>query len=242
MSLEFFNADTILLWILTLILSTVAIILLAILSARIYNTVSDKKAEKLKFSYQRHLVIYLTEEGESSKRSSDKIQRLAKSSVKKKNLLLDALLDLNHNFSGEYSTKVNELYYTLALHKISYRKLQNPFWFRKIKGIYELSSMKYSEAYDRILPLTNHRNPNVRRAARVATVKLNQKQGLIDLKDTPGQISKWTQICIISILKREPVKLSDAEILLLKKGSNKYINELGNELEQLNHADRHRIL
>ncbi len=206
------------------------------MASRIYNRINDKKKKRLTAIYHKYLVNYLTETGEKSQKASQKIQQLTRSNKKNKMILLKSLLDLNYNFSGGYSTKTNELYHTLQLYSFSREKLKSPFWSKKVKGVYELSSMEDTDSYDMILPLSNHRNPNVRRAARVALVTLNKKQGLLDLKDTYGEISKWTQICIISILKREPTKLSETEINLLKMGDNKYINELGTELDKLNYA------
>ncbi|SFT39496.1 hypothetical protein SAMN05216474_0316 [Lishizhenia tianjinensis] len=224
------NTDSILLLIVGLTLGSALVVFLLIVSIKFYFIERDKHIKQLTNVLEDCLVDFLLHENEIADRAFARIQKLMKSKTNQ-NITIELLLNLNHNFSGVYAEKAYDLYEALALQEVSMAKLKSRKWHQKIRGMYELSTLEYEEAFDAIAAYINHPNDDVKRNARVSLVKIKRKEALIALKDLEGSMSLWTFINIIATLKRNPVKLSELELSSLKEAKNTYIKELANELE-----------
>lgn len=223
--------DHILLDLLFAITGLALLFLMLLIFFRFYNTLREKHIQRITKVFNKYLVSYLLDDPASLDKS---IQRIKKFSKRKthKNILINQLLLLNHNFSGVTAQRVSNLYVDLDLYKASYHKLKSWKWHQKVRGMYELSTLEYEPAFEDIAQLIYHSKGEVRRNARVSLVKIRKKEALMTLKDINGSVSTWTFINILSILKRNPVKLTDEELTLLKSAKNEYIRSLTTKLEQ----------
>lgn len=62
-------------------------------------------------------------------------------------------------------------------------------------------------------------------------VKVKKKEALLTLKDLERSMSQWTFINIIATLKRNPIKLTEEELNVLRNAMNTYVQALAAELE-----------
>ena len=223
--------DDILIILIAVFATSAFIISVIAISFTAHYKLKDRMIKRLSHIFERYLVTYLLGSPEKAQKAASKIKELAFKSRRNQNLLIELLLNLTHNFSGLYADKVYDLYEELELYKVSFSKLRNINWHYKVRGIYELSTLEYEEAFDDISKLITHSNMDVRRNTKIALVKVQKKEALITLKDLDGSMSTWTFINIISTLKRNPVKLTENELMALKTAKNQYIQSFANELE-----------
>lgn len=224
------NSDHILL--LLVISSTLMafLVFLVVLGVKFYYVEKEKHIKKLTKVLESCFVDYLLGKEDEEQRAFGRIKKLALSKTNR-NIMIELLLNLNHNFSGFYADKAYDLYEELELHKMSLKKLKDRRWHAKIRGMYELSSLEYEEAFDEIAKYINHKHDDVKRNARVSLVKVKKKEALLTLKDLEGSMSQWTFINIIATLKRTPIKLSEEELNVLRNAKNTYVQALAAELE-----------
>ena len=195
--------------------SMVFVLSLLLLFIKEYHINQKRKNAKITNSLHACLVNYLLGDNETS---------------------ANALETIKTNFSGIYADKVFSIYKELELYTISYEKLRRSSWHSKIQGMYELSTLEYDDAYDEISTLLNHKNDNVKRNARVSVVQLRKNKAFLTLKDIEGNMSRWTFINILAILKRTPMKLTKGELAQLQADQNPYMRELASELVKVNYV------
>lgn len=222
--------DEILFWIVIAIGSLALGVLLFTIIFKVIVSRWDNYIEKLTSKIENTLVDFLVNENDQSQKALTNIKKFS-TFQRSQSILIDLLLKLNHNFSGVYDDKIYDLYETLELHKVALAKLRSRKWDEKVRGIYELSTLEYEEAFDEITKYINHKRPSVKRSARVAIVKIKKKEGLFILNNLEGKMSYWTYINVVATLKRHPVKLTDEEIDIIKSSKNKYMHILVKELE-----------
>lgn len=222
--------DRLLLVLVLICLGLALFVLVLTLVLHAINGLRDKSKVKLTERLEDLLTDFLSTDENLSKSIALEIKGLTRSK-RKKNILIDLLLKLCHNFSGYHGDRTYDLYENLGLHRFSLQKLKSRKWHQKVRGMYELSTLEYEESFDEIAKFINHPVGAVRRNARIALIKVRKKKALMALKDLKGSMSTWTYINIIATLKRNPVKLSEEEMHALKNAENKYIRLLSKELE-----------
>lgn len=202
------------------------------LFGKLFYLRKHRRIEEVGSIFHDHLTSYLLCDEAEAQRAFAEIQQLARGK-KNKRILIDQLIELSHNFSGRYNDEVFRLYEKMGLQRISLAKLKSQRWDLKVRAMYELSSLEYDAAFDEISKYINHKNGEVRRNARVSLIKVRKKEALMMLKDLEGNVSKWTIINILATLKRNPTKLTEEEIHVLKNAKNFHIRELAKELETI---------
>ena len=190
----------------------------------------DRHVARLTEVLEDLLTTYLLEDGKDALAALEQIENTTRSK-RNKNILINLLIQLNHNFSGTYSDKVFKLYHRRKLYRLSLAKLKKRRKYVKIRGMYELSTLEYDQAFDQIASYLSHSDSEVRRNVKISLIKLRKKEALMKLKDDEGALSLWTFINILATLKRNPIKLKSEELAALKTANNKYIRELSQELE-----------
>jgi len=213
------------------ILSFAGIFLIAIIYTRTIFSLNEKWRREIRALYQDLLALYVTKDEEQAEKIFVKIKRLSLSNDRKE-ILLGEVVGLYNNFTGICSERPKNLYNRMQLYDLSLHKLKDSRWHIKIEGIVEASLMGYREAYPLIFNLLRDTNINVRRHAKVGIVELMKKDGLKDLLDLPDPMSKWTHISILSILRRHPFKMKQAELDFLQNHSNPYIKRIAVHLER----------
>jgi len=121
--------------------------------------------------YQTLLVDYLFLEDNEDK--FREIKRIATSEFNKK-ILIDQMIDLSINLSGEAKEKLRNLYFKLRLDQDSIAKANSRKWHIKIKGFKELAFMNIRDANKKIEKALKSKNDILRMEAQLALVRLNE--------------------------------------------------------------------
>ncbi|WP_157600720.1 HEAT repeat domain-containing protein [Rufibacter sp. DG15C] len=188
--------------------------LIAVLASRFYKLAVQANAERLRKRYELLLmhVLFFDEDKPSSDWDQDKIvQHFKKHYLKsgfKRKILIDEILDLNKNFTGQFAENLRLLFIYLNLQKDSFALLHNPRWNLKAQGICELAQMLVFEAAPYIKALINHSNDLVRMESHIALVKLEKQRGLSFLHQLHRTFTKWQQLNLqnaLSKLDREDI-------------------------------------
>ncbi len=178
-----------------------------ILTSRVIKTRREKREHKLKKKFELLITTVIFDEaelvGEKLKQRERLLDHFKKNYLKTaeaRQLLIDEILNLYKGFTGQPSRTLRQLYLSLHLYTDSIRKLKDPRWHIKTKGVKELSTLEAKQGYSRIYRLINHSNSILRMEAQLALVKMMDFQALTFLDDTRYPISEWQQINLLEVM------------------------------------------
>lgn len=182
----------ILLLIIAFCLFTMILVLVIVLTMRSKRKKESRIIRDLKSKYQHLLINYLYE---VSERGDDlkKLLEISNNSFNRK-VLINEMIDLSINLSGEPKKILRELYVSLGLHKDSLKKAYSSTWHIKIKGFRELAFMDIHDANAEIKKCLNHSNPIVRMEAQIALVRLNEEDPFNFLDLLTEHFTIWEQM------------------------------------------------
>jgi len=112
-------------------------------------------------------------------------------------ILLNNILQLHINYSGDHSRQLEELYRESGLVKISFEKLKSRSWSEICEGIRELSEMNTVNAYDDIFRFIRHRHSTLKLEALIGIIRLKGLAGLSVLDDYTEPINDWIQLNLL---------------------------------------------
>jgi hypothetical protein len=112
-------------------------------------------------------------------------------------ILLESIIDLHTNYSGDYNLKLEEIYRESGLIYISSDKLKSESWSSICEGIRELSEMNADESYTDILALIQHKHSTLKLEALLGIIRLKGIAGLAILNDYQKPINDWIQLSLI---------------------------------------------
>ena len=150
--------------------------------------------DNLKEMYQGLLVDYLFTT-ENNRNIPDEIKLVAASKFNRK-ILIDQMIDLSINLSGDTKKRLRELYFALGLHNDSIRKAMGRKWHIKIKGFKELAFMDITEANAEIIRCLQHKNDIVRMEAQLAMIRLNRSDSFGFLDHLKKTFTLWEQLTV----------------------------------------------
>ena len=128
------------------------------------------------------------------------IRELLKDDFNRK-VLVEILLDLQKDISGDARKRLFELYKNLGLHLDAFEKLKSWRWEIISKGILELTQLQVEESYGFIKKFVNHRRGVIRKQAQMATVSLKH-EGIAYFLDTcKYRISEWQQLKLLDEIR-----------------------------------------
>jgi hypothetical protein len=120
-------------------------------------------------------------------------------------LLLKTVILLHGQYSGEYARRLEEFYLTGGLQEITRKKLRSGKWNERLEAVRDLAEMNVTELADAIAPLCYDRRPLMRMEAITAMVRLKGISALKILGDYPYQLTDWTQVHLLEVLKSQSV-------------------------------------
>ena len=130
------------------------------------------------------------------------IRELLKNDFNRK-ILVEVLLDLRKDVSGDTQTRLFELYQDLGLEKDAFKKLKSWRWEVVSKGILELTQMQVETAYSFITKFINHKTGTIRKQAEIATVTLKPEGINYFLDTTRYKISEWQQLKLLDVIRNQ---------------------------------------
>jgi HEAT repeat protein len=153
--------------------------------------------EKLLMHYQTLLLDYLF--SDDNTQEMHKIEKIARSEFSR-NILINQMIDLSINLSGEVKGKLRELYIRMKLHQDSIRKVCHRKWHIKIKGFKELSFMDITDANDRIRKGLKSKNDILRLEAQLALVRLEKHDPFGFLDHLVHPFTMWEQLNVHELI------------------------------------------
>lgn len=179
--------------------------LIAVIVHRAMLQSKTKKENEMKEKLRELISSFLFDE---DTQSSLKSLKKYKSKLERQSMI-DEILLLKTNLSGEVSQKLKELYYQLELDKDSMKKLKHRKWEIKAKGLLELEKMDIREASTKIVPLLNSKNEPVRVEAYFAYIRLSSSDSFSFLNHIRYPLTAWEQLNIYNIIKTNKIDVPD---------------------------------
>lgn len=201
-------------WVLSFILTVFAIIFTFYLKI-LRNSLRKKEALTIKYQkeYEDLLLSFLFEEIENNELSNKQnqfiktIENEINNNFKRK-IIVETLLKLKNEVSGEIETAIQDIYLKSNLKEHAYKQLKSKKWDKVANGIKEFTKFKVKEAYPEIKKLIKYPKKEVRKEVELYLVSLFHFEGLEFLNDLKISLSEWDQIELLEELQ----KLDNQEI------------------------------
>lgn len=196
-----------LLWALSAIFTFIIIGLILYLKYLRVRLRSKERIQKVyQKKYESDLIEYLycgNDEDEinaEQQKIVDYLKKCSESGLKRK-LIVNTLLKLRNEISGETAEAIKKLYYQTGLIKYASTKLKHQKWNIVARAIKELTQFEIKEVHDEIMSLINHPKREVRKETQMYLVKLFHFEGLDFLNVLSTPLSEWDQIQLLEILQ-----------------------------------------
>jgi hypothetical protein len=184
----------------------ITVLFAIILGSRIYKTNRLRTAKLMQRKYQPVFTQLLFED--DSRLLSDTFFTLFdKKDLKNKHrrfVLLEELIHLHENFTGETAVRLELIYRKLDFHKDSLKKLKSRRWYLVAKGLRELALMNIRESTAPMLLFINSKSELLRMEARIALVKLSENDPLFFLSKETEPLSAWDMANLHAMLAKLP--------------------------------------
>jgi len=184
----------------------ITILFAVIIGSRIFKTNRNSTAKMIQRKYQPVFTQLLFED--DNRLISDTFFTLFDkkdlTDKHRRSVLLEELIHLHENFTGETATRLELIYRKLEFHKDSRAKLKSRRWYLVAKGMRELSLMNIKEATERMLVFITNKNELLRMEARIALVKLNEKDPLFFLSKETESLTAWDMANLHAMLTKLP--------------------------------------
>jgi hypothetical protein len=161
---------------------------------------------KLQNKYEELLLAYLFEETEKNQlnENQNKFIKFIQSEINnnfKRKIIVETLLKLKNEISGEIEDAIQNLYLQSNLKAYAYRQLKSKKWYVVAAGIKELTQFKVKEAYSEIKKLLKFPKKEVKKEVELYLVSLFYFEGLEFLNNLKIDLSEWDQIELLEELK-----------------------------------------
>lgn len=195
------------------------IVLVIILIHRQQMQKDEQRRQNLKEKYQEYLVDYLFSSEADTLIVLHEIKKIARSPYSRR-LLIDQMIDLSINLTGDVKGKLRDLYFTLELDKDSVKKAYSPKWHIKIKGFRELAFMNIQDANEEIIRCLLSNNDVLRMEAQLALVRLNPEDtfGFLDHLDKPFTL--WEQLTVYETITFHNLQIPQFDRWLFSKNKS----------------------
>lgn len=184
----------------------VTVLFAIIIGSRIFKTGRNRKSKQLQRKYQGVFTQLLFED--DSRLISDTFFTLfEKKDLKNsysRSVLLEELIHLHENFTGETAVRLELIYRKLEFHKDSLKKLKSRRWYLVAKGLRELALMNIKETTEPMLLFINSKNELLRMEARISLVKLSENDPLFFLSKETETLSAWDMANLHAMLAKLP--------------------------------------
>lgn len=131
------------------------------------------------------------------------IRYLVNESTMRKEVMLEQLMELHKNITGDIEKKIRELYNESDLKHYSFQKLKNKNWNIKVHGIRELTEMKVLDAIIEIARYINHKHPILHTEAQMAVTRLSPDKDLSFLNHLTTRLTLWEQMHILNAIEEK---------------------------------------
>ncbi len=174
--------------------------------SRIRKNRKDRRIKKLEEEIQNLLAEYLFN---PDMEISALNQMKNISSSFKRNILIQEIMRLSLDMSGEALENLRTLFFSASLDKDSLRKLRDRRWHIKVKGCRELTRMKAFKSKDEIEKMLNSKNEIVRMEAQIAMIELNEDNPYYFLDKLTKPFLGWEHLNVQVLIQRNGYEVPD---------------------------------
>jgi len=180
------------------------IILVITLILRTRRQKLESREKVTRQEYQDSITEYLFDE---NAQQPDNLRTI--DTPQKKQILIDEIMQLYANLSGEISNRLRELYVDLGLDNESVQKTKSPQWHIRAKGFRELAQMNIKTVNDEIERCLNSPNDVLRMEAQLALIRLNFDDPFSFLDKLIEPFSAWEQLHVYEMIHRYQIPVPD---------------------------------
>lgn len=180
------------------------VILVITLVLRTRRQKLESREKVTRQEYQDSITEYLFDENAEQ---PDNLRTI--DSPQKKQILIDEIMQLYANLSGEISNRLRELYVDLGLDNESVQKTKSPQWHIRAKGFRELAQMNIKTVNDEIERCLNSPNDVLRMEAQLAMIRLNYDDPFSFLDKLVEPFSAWEQLHVYEMIHRYQIPVPD---------------------------------
>ncbi|MBK8585011.1 MAG: HEAT repeat domain-containing protein [Bacteroidetes bacterium] len=192
----------------TILFMLIILILLAvIMGSRIFKTKRSNKKAELHKKYQPVFRNLIFEEALDRNKVLSMFDRIDLDTPFNRTTILDEIIHLHENFTGETAERLEEIYTFLEFEKDSMLKLKSKRWYIIAKGMKELAIMNVKSGYTEISTFLNSKNEILRMETRIALMKLSETDPLAFLSKETEHLSDWDSANIYNMLTKMPEKM-----------------------------------
>jgi HEAT repeat protein len=181
--------------------------------SRVLKSIDARKVLRLKPGLQKLLNTLIVNETFSAKATPEpafrywmnELEQQIGNSRFSRQILINVILDLKKNITGNVAEVLKATYYAHSLHHDSLAKLKSVFWKNKAMGIRELAEMGYQDAILVITRFARSSNQTLREESVMALVRL-ESEPLSFLNTYKGEITPWMRINIHQFLQKMDVR------------------------------------
>lgn len=164
----------------------------------------EKKTDELRDEIQDSVTEYLFDEQALRPKNVERIRTTGD-----KQILIDEIMQLYANLSGEISNRLRELYIDLGLDNESVQKTQSPQWHIRAKGFRELAQMNIKTVNEEIEKCLNSDNDILRMEAQLAMIRLNYEDPFSFLDKLKKPFTSWEQLHVYEMITRHQIAIPD---------------------------------
>jgi hypothetical protein len=117
-------------------------------------------------------------------------------------ILYQSVMFLMHNFNGEFSSKIRELFYQLNLDRYLEKDLKSRKWWRISQGLRDARTMEYRNAVDYAKKYINSSKLELRVEAQITLMALKINDPLEFLNQLKRPFSNWARIHLYQEISR----------------------------------------
>ncbi|MDD4812094.1 MAG: HEAT repeat domain-containing protein [Bacteroidales bacterium] len=166
---------------------------------RLYREMTrDRVKERL-----THVVLEEEGEGIEVDLKTEKMSHL------EKQLLIEEIMKLYPNLSGEIGNRMRAIYVETGLKNESVAKLKNLDWKVRAEGFRELAVLNVPVALEEIERSLNSNNMALRMEARLALIRLDRDDPWCFLSRMKKTFTEWEQLKVYELLKSSNVAIPD---------------------------------
>lgn len=187
-----------------LFLLIILVLLGVIMGSRIFKTRRSNKQTELLKKYQPILRQLLFDDESINSKVKELFDQQDLQIPFNRTTILNELIHLHENFTGETAERLEEIYLALGFDKDSLLKLKSKRWYVIAKGMKELAIMNVRSGYSEISTFLNSKNEILRMETRIALMKLSATDPLAFLAKETEPLTDWDSANIYNMLTKMP--------------------------------------
>ncbi|UAB83761.1 HEAT repeat domain-containing protein [Zunongwangia sp. SCSIO 43204] len=174
-----------------------------IILLRLYKIFRNRKKEEQRLLLEDILNNFLFDEEFDSENELRKFRNEHLNTPLEIKITIKEILLFHSNIKGESATQLRDLFLQWNLDEFCKKQLAARAWYSKSRALFSLSEMLIPVELEKIRPLLNHRQDEVRQQAQLYFIKLAENDPLEFLDHLDKPLTLWEEIFIEDALKNE---------------------------------------